>query len=311
MAYPSYQGYNRRTREGGMNRRTPFGGAGTRAPLLPPRTPARSGGYTSPRKPILPPDANPGYPDMPAGPSGPQSQQPTYGPAQSFEDPALAQIRALAARSRSEATARALAKKKQAAIEYGDASGITGLDEATIEAARNNPFSVLKNTERAYTQGVASLEDALNKSNLFYSGHRGQELGKAATGYQQQKYGASTRFQAGITDIEDALAQALLAADQQEMMALWNSGGGGGASGGLGGPTGWGITTGTGQGDPRKSGIAGALIATPYDPMKDSDIEYAVPGRGDDDNQGGWQRDGDGWYSPIYGIRVDENGRIR
>ena len=135
-------------------------------------------------------------------------------------DPILAQAQALASRQREIARSGALAKRKQAAVEYGDASGLQGFDEATIAAARDNPFSVLANMKRGYESGVESLEGDLNASNLFYSGYRGKELGRAATGYQGQRSSASGAFQGFMTDIENALAQALLNADWQEASAL-------------------------------------------------------------------------------------------
>lgn len=214
-----------------------------------------------------------------SAPTTPTPQAPTSfggGGAGTFEDPALAQIRALAARSRSAAMAGALSKKKQATIEYGDPTGVQGIDEDTSKAARDNPFSVLKNLDRNYSQGVASLEDALNKSNLFYSGYRGDQLGKAATANQQDRYNASTRFRATITDIEDALAQALLNADMQEMNALWATGGrgvGGGGGGGGSGDQGAGLV-----GRPGESNPAGVPVLEGWNPVRNSDASYDITG---------------------------------
>lgn len=259
-------------------------------------TPTATGGKVSmppPSKPVLPGGSHPSFPDVPETPAAPSSFAPQSAPGGGggFVDPALAQIRALAARSRSEATARALAKKKQAAVEYGDASGVTGLDEATAKAAKDNPFSILKGLDRNYNEGVGRLEDALNKSNLFYSGHRGTELGKAATNYQQDKYGASTRFQAGITDIEDALAQALLQADMMEMQALMGSGG----------PYGGGGDNGAGfVGRPGEANPAGVPVVEGWDPSRNSDAKYDISGL--------TQVGPDRWVDP-FGWMYDSNGR--
>lgn len=141
-------------------------------------------------------------------------------------DPAVARISALSAKMRATAQATAAAKRKQAALEYGDPTGVEGLDAATQKAARENPFSILAAMKRAYDTGITDLEEGLNKANLFYSGYRGQQLGEAATAHQQGRYDAGTRFQGTITDINDALAAALMNADMMDAQAAMSSGGG-------------------------------------------------------------------------------------
>ena len=121
-------------------------------------------------------------------------------------DPAVAAAQGLAGKMRAMAQASALAKRKQAAIEYGDPTGVEGIDDATSKAARENPFSMLKNIEHGYKTGVDDLEEGLNKANLFYSGYRGQQLGEAARGYQDSRYQAANRFKGLNTDISDNLA---------------------------------------------------------------------------------------------------------
>lgn len=141
-------------------------------------------------------------------------------------DPAVAAAQGLAAKIRANAQASALAKIKQAAIEYGDPTGIDKVDEETAKAARENPFSVLKNLEHTYDTGKRDLEEGLNQANLYYSGYRGQQLGEAARQYEQNRYGAGTAFKGLLTDINDQLANALLQADMYEANALLGSGGG-------------------------------------------------------------------------------------
>jgi len=153
-------------------------------------------------------------------------------------DPAVAAAQGLAAKIRATAQASALAKRKQAAIEYGDPTGVEGIDATTSKAASDNPFSVLKNIEHGYTTGTRDLEEGLNSANLFYSGYRGQQLGEAARGYQNSRYQAATGFKGLMTDINDRLAEALLNADAMEQSALMGSDGGyyGGDGGGYYGP---------------------------------------------------------------------------
>ena len=171
-------------------------------------------------------------------------------------DPILQQIMAEAQRQMAEAQANALAKREQLAVAYGDASGL-GLDKSYETAAANNPFSVIHNAKRSYDQGVVSLEDALNKDNLFYSGARGTKLGEAATGFQRTNYGNQQRFRGSLQDVQSTLAQALQSARYMEMsgqegayaralsaaLAGGYAGGGGGSGGGGGGGGGGGSGT--------------------------------------------------------------------
>jgi hypothetical protein len=147
-------------------------------------------------------------------------------------DPAVAAAHGLAAKMRATATAQALAKREQAAIEYGDPSGVEGISDTAKSAASANPFSILKNLEHGYSTGVTDLEEGLNKANLFYSGYRGKELGEAARGYQDSRYQAGTRFKGLMTDVNDSLANALMNADAYEASSIMGSDGGGYGGGG-------------------------------------------------------------------------------
>ena len=147
-------------------------------------------------------------------------------------DPAVMAAQGLAQKMRATAQASALAKRKQAAIEYGDPSGVEGIDAGTAKAATDNPFSVLKNLEHSYKTGTRDLEEGLNSANLFYSGYRGQQLGEAARGQQNALYQAGTGFKGLMTDINDQLAQALMGADAMEASSIMGSDGGSYGGGG-------------------------------------------------------------------------------
>lgn len=134
-------------------------------------------------------------------------------------DPVFQQANAIIARTEEQAQAQATARKTQMAIQYGDASGL-GLGKTTEATATNNPFSVIAAEKRSYDTGVTKLEDQLNKSNLYFSGWRGKELGAAATGYQQNQYNARSRFQAGIQDVDNQLQSALLQAEWSRLAAM-------------------------------------------------------------------------------------------
>lgn len=201
--------------------RTGRPGSGIKRPptLKPPRTPTAS----APQ--VAPPSAG----GLVAG-LGATANSGLAGGAGGYNvnsDPAVAAAQGLAAKMRATATAQALAKRKQAAIEYGDPSGVEGIDEETSKAARENPFSILKNLEHSYSTGTRDLEEGLNKANLHYSGYRGQQLGEASRGYQDSRYQAATRFKGLNTDISDQLANALLNADSYEAQSIMGSDGGG------------------------------------------------------------------------------------
>lgn len=197
----------------------------------------RSSTVSIPKAPPRRPTPVPGaYPRDPVRAPAPVPTAPTYaaggmtgGMGAGYDvnsDPAVAAAQGLAAKMRARAQAVAAAKRAQAAIEYGDPEGVTGLDDKTKTAARDNPFSVLKNLAHSNETGTRDLEEGLNKANLFYSGYRGKQLAENARGYQNARYQAGTNFRALQSGIDSDLADALLNADIYEQSALMNSSGG-------------------------------------------------------------------------------------
>ncbi len=229
------------------------------------------------QKPILMPEDNGGNyaPQYAPGPDG----APAGGGFS--QDPNNALALAMAARTRGEANAQATAKKKQAAIEFGE--GAEG------EA---NPFSILKNLDRGYKSGVDNLENQLNESNLFYSGYRAKQLGEAATQSQQQKYDASTRYRGLLSDVDSALAAALLNADMLEMQA---GGGGGGGGGNASGDQGAGLV-----GRPGEQNQAGLAVIEGWNPVRNADASYDISGL--------QQIDTDRWVDS-FGWQYDHRGK--
>lgn len=221
--YPSLFGARQKSRGSVLTK------AIKRQPLKPPRAPKASYGRYAKGKPLLGADT---VGESTAAPSARDVQLPQTsftGGSGGYDvnsDPAVARIGALSQRMRAEAQASALAKKKQATLEYGDPTGVEGIDEATAKAARENPFSILSAMKRSYDTGLGDLEEGLNKGNLFYSGYRGQQLGEAGTAYQQGRYDAGNRYRATIQDINDALAGTLLNADMMDADAIGASDGG-------------------------------------------------------------------------------------
>lgn len=131
-------------------------------------------------------------------------------------DPILQRIVAYDTQARASAQAAADASRRQLAIQFGDAAGITG-DSATAEAAAANPFSVLANLKRGYGDTARQHDEQLNDNNLFYSGARVNQLQQDATGYQQQQYDARQQALASLGGIQNQLAQQLSGADQADI----------------------------------------------------------------------------------------------
>lgn len=203
--------------------------ATARAPRLATPRPA----YTPPPKPA-PTAASVNAATTPGGLSG------GTGGYDISSDPAVAAARGLSGKIRANARASALAKRKQAAIEYGSAEGLENVEgfkadkkgkagafAETQAAATNNPFSILKQMQHGYDTGLAQLEEDLNDANLFYSGYRGKQLGEAGQAYQLNKYNAANSYRALQTDITDRLNEALLQADMLDAQAAMSSDGGG------------------------------------------------------------------------------------
>ena len=163
----------------------------------------------NPPKPTSAPRVPPRVPQQQQQAAAPQA--PAAAPASAYDyssDPILQAIRAGGIRSRANAEAAALAGRKQLAIQFGDATGIVD-DTNTAKAAKDNPFSSLAEIMRGYGRSVTSTDEALNKDNLFYSGHRGVELSRLLEDRQRQEYGARGAAQQQLTGITSELARAL------------------------------------------------------------------------------------------------------
>jgi hypothetical protein len=136
-------------------------------------------------------------------------------------DPVLQQISALSTQQRADAQSGAMSLRKQLAIDYGDtdyARSVLG-DENTAQAAANNPNSVRAQLSKSYTQGQGTLDEALNKANLFYGGERIKQQGNLTQNYQSQLAGATGKEQGALGDINSNLTSALSAADARDQAA--------------------------------------------------------------------------------------------
>jgi hypothetical protein len=168
-------------------------------------------------------------------------------------DPILAKIRAMNAQNIANAENAALAGRKQQLIGYGFDPALQGLypDEATAEAARQNPFSTLAQLLFNHQQQGQQLTEALNKANLFYSGERIKQTGLEGRNYTLQQSQAGNALQNALNTIANSVLAAKMQAQQAELQgesdaytralnfALQNNTGGGGSDTGGGGSGGY------------------------------------------------------------------------
>lgn len=136
-------------------------------------------------------------------------------------DPILQQIQALAEQNKAAAEAGALAQRQQALIAYGYDPTLGGEygDASTQAAAQQNPFSVLKNLQRQHEQRQTSLNENLNKQNLFYSSYRGTQLQNEGTQYLGEQSSANQALQGAFGSIAANLLSAKQSGQQQVTQA--------------------------------------------------------------------------------------------
>lgn len=135
-------------------------------------------------------------------------------------DPVLARISQMGQMAVADARSEASALKKRAFIEAGDAD-ITrelGADQNTIDAAAANPFSTKKLLEKDFTERGQDLDQYENQNNLFYSGHRADQLTelergrtKAYTDWSQVLRDLLSNIDTGVLNAEENARRAALA----------------------------------------------------------------------------------------------------
>ena len=84
-----------------------------------------------------------------------------------------------------------------------------------VQAAMDNPYSVLKRLSRQQTNEQFDANENLNKANLFYSSERGRVLKELGTDAQGRSYDAARQVQDQLNAIQSQLLQAQQEAQQQ------------------------------------------------------------------------------------------------
>jgi hypothetical protein len=197
-------------------------------PTTPSLIPYPSGGVSAPTPT---PDPAPGATPPPASPppaSTPPATPPpppTGAPLPNYDytaDPILVQTHALSQQQVADAQAAAAAARKQALIRYGYEAGTpTTLypDDATRQAAEQNPFSTLANLLNVHTQNQRSIDEGTNNANLFYSGEHARELGNESRNYLGSRASASDVLASLLGQADASVLAAQRAGQAQDLAA--------------------------------------------------------------------------------------------
>ncbi len=178
-------------------------------------------GYGGPTNPDDTPRAAPIA--APAAPApAPTRETAPRDPNVNYEsDPILQKIRKAAQGQRDTAQSAARTRKVQLATQLGDTGFARelGLSDAETAAAAANPLSDLALLGRTEEKSTATLEDALNKANLYFGGHRGTQLGELAQNFLGQRAGALGAARQGYAGILGDLLSSEGDADRMELEA--------------------------------------------------------------------------------------------
>lgn len=139
-------------------------------------------------------------PPAPAGaPAGVVDPYDTSG------DPTLQRILALGQQRKDDAEAEALRLRKQLAIDYGDSelARSLGLDEETIAAAAQNPFSRIAKMRLNEVNKPRALDEGLG--NLFYSSTGNQRRSDLSSALLEDRANAERDVRGGLSGIENSL----------------------------------------------------------------------------------------------------------
>lgn len=145
--------------------------------------------------------------------------------AQGYEsDPILARIKAIGAQNVANAEAEAAALRKQAILEsgLGNVGAEIGVDPLTVQAANENPFGKRQALERTALERGRALDEQLNQGNLFYSGHRVNELGDLSRNTAEAQNSLSTELRKILGQIDSGVLSARAQAAEDEGEGILN-----------------------------------------------------------------------------------------
>ncbi len=137
-------------------------------------------------------------------------------------DPVLARIRALGTQDVANARSEAESLRKKAIIDSGltDVGAEVGVDQGTLQAAAQNPFSTRATIEREQQVRGRDLDESLNNQNLFYSGYRANQLSDLARSGAQAQAGLTGDVRSLLGGIAGGVTEAEQQAYQAEQAAM-------------------------------------------------------------------------------------------
>jgi len=199
-------------------------------------------------------------------------------------------------------------KIKQALIDLGladvsqlDPEARSYVDDATIEAAKANKYSLFSQLQKKADRATAQSRAKLAARGMLSSGQLSKEAQDVLEQTEAARYTGVREFTGGVGDLVGQYAQRQrewanrIAEARMQAAAMGYSGYGGGSGGG--GDGGWMGPVGA-VGRPGE--WADLPMAQGWDPSRNSDAQYDLSGA---TNMGGY------WLGP-QGQRYDENGRV-
>jgi len=204
-------------------------------------------------------------------------------------------------------------KIKQALIDLGlsdtsqlDPEARSYVDDATIEAAKQNKYSLFSQLQQKADRATAQSRAKLAARGMLSSGQLTKEAQDVLNETESARYAGVREFSGGVGDLVGQYAQRQrewanrIAEARMQAAASGYSGYGGGGGGGGGG---FDAATGRGYDTPERGARPGEWADLPvrvgYNPARNSDAEYDMSGATRTD----W-----GFIGP-EGARYDENGR--
>jgi cell division septum initiation protein DivIVA len=193
----------------------------------PPKNPnirTTPGGGSSPSS-----TASPGFSDSAVAGAGAQTRAAAAKPAVkptldvNYEaDPILARIKAIGSKSVGEAASLAEAERKQAIIDTGltDVGREVGVDENTLTAAAQNPLSLSAQLANEFSTRGRDLNESLNQANLFYSGHRADQLAELERSRMSEQSDLVRNLRSVLGGIDSGVLEAQELAAFQEQQAI-------------------------------------------------------------------------------------------
>ena len=261
-------------------------------------TPAQGASYASQARPwegYTPPDVNPGG-DVGGG-GGMPGWGFDFGMLESQRDEDIGSFRSGMG-----------TKIKQALIDLGladvsqlDPEARSYVDDATIEAAKANKYSLFAQLQQKANRATAQSRAKLAARGMLSSGQLSKEAQDVLEQTEAARYTGVREFTGGVGDLVGQYAARQrewankIAEARMQAAAMGYSGYGGGGGGGGGGE--WMGPVGA-VGRPGE--WADLPIAMGWDPSRGSDAQYDLSGA---TNMGGY------WLGP-QGQRYDENGRV-